>query len=306
MDVKITRFIALASLCLSLTVFSCKTQKNKDISLIKPGATLKMLADGYDFTEGPAVDKNGDVYFTDQPNDQILKWSFSDNKLSQYLHPAGRANGLYFNHEGQLLAAADEKNELWQIDQNKQISVLLDDYKGKKLNGPNDIWVHPSGSIYFTDPYYQRPWWQHTEPQQNAKRVYFLASAAAEPVIATNTLFEQPNGIIGTPDGKKLYVADIDAEKTYEFGISTDGILLGKKLFTNMGSDGMTIDHLGNLYLTGDGVTVFNAQGKKIHHIAVPESWTANVTFGGLEQNVLFITAMDAVYTLDMAVHGVR
>jgi gluconolactonase len=82
--------------------------------------------------------------------------------------------------------------------------------------------------------------------------------------------------------------------------------LKNKRLFADMGSDGMTLDNLGNVYLTGDGVTVFDKNGNQIRHIDVPEKWTANVTFGGPDQKTLFITAMDSVYTLVMAVHGVR
>jgi len=92
---------------------------------------------------------------------------------------------------------------------------------------------------------------------------------------------EQPNGIIGTPDGKTLYIADIGANKTYSYKINRDGSLSDKKLFTELGSDGMTIDNRGNVYLTGNGVTVFDKSGKKIQHIPIDKDWTANVTFGG-------------------------
>ncbi len=118
--------------------------------------------------------------------------------------------------------------------------------------------------------------------------------------------YKQPNGIIGSADGKTLYVADNEAKKTYSFTINVDASLSNRKLFADMGSDGMTIDSAENVYLTGDGVTVFNKYGKKIKHIAIPKKWTANVTFGGPKQDILFITAMDSIYTLDMNVNGVR
>ena len=114
----------------------------------------------------------------------------------------------------------------------------------------------------------------------------------------------QPNGIIGTPNGKKLYVADIGDRKTYSFKINKDGTLSDRKLFTEMGSDGMTIDSKGNVYLTGKGVTVFNKKGEQIEHIPIDEGWTANVTFGGKDRQTLFITAMGSVYTLRMKVRG--
>ena len=116
---------------------------------------------------------------------------------------------------------------------------------------------------------------------------------------------KQPNGIIGTPDGTLLYVADIGASKTYRYRILADGSLKEKKLFCAMGSDGLTIDSEGNIYLTGKGVFVFDPAGNKIEHIDVPEGWTANVCFGGKHQQTLFITASKGLYGLHMTVHGV-
>ena len=114
----------------------------------------------------------------------------------------------------------------------------------------------------------------------------------------------QPNGIIGTPDGKKLYVADIKGRKTYSFIIQKDGTLTDKKLFADMGSDGMTIDSKGNVYLTGKGVTVFNSKGEKIETIPIDAPWTANVCFGGKDSKTLFVTASKSVFTVKMKVKG--
>ena len=91
----------------------------------------------------------------------------------------------------------------------------------------------------------------------------------------------RPNGIIGTPDGKMLYVSDIDGKKTWSYTINSDGSLSDKKLFCELGSDGMTIDDAGNVYLTGHGVTAFDKTGKEVLHIDVQESWTGNICFGG-------------------------
>ena len=114
----------------------------------------------------------------------------------------------------------------------------------------------------------------------------------------------KPNGIVATPDGKYLYVADIEANKTYKFTIAEDGTLKDQTLFAEQGSDGMTMDDKGNIYLTGKGVTVYNKEGKKIEHIDVPADWTANITFWGKERNYLFITASQNVYILKMKVKG--
>jgi gluconolactonase len=274
---------------------------------VAPGAELKLAAEGFKFTEGPAVDPTGDVYFTDQPNDRILKWSAATGKVETFMHPCGRSNGLDFGHDGKLVACADEKGELWRIDpETKKASVLLNHFGGKLFNGPNDVWVDPAGGMYFTDPFYKRDYWQgRDKPDQEKQRLFYLPKGANAPVIADDTLV-QPNGIIGSPDGKLLFVADIGDKKTYQYEIAADATVKNRKLFCEMGSDGMTRDTAGNLYLTGKGVTVFDKDGKKLGEISVPKSWTANVTFGGPDLKTLFITAMDSVYTLEMAVSGIR
>lgn len=280
---------------------SCKAQ-----DIIAEGAELTLVSEEFEFTEGPAVDENGDVYFTDQPNNRIVKWSAADNSVTDWMKPAGRSNGLYFDHNGNLLSCADDKNELWRIDMNKNVTVLISDFEGKLLGGPNDLWQHPDGGIYFTDPQYDRPWWEPTDNRIAIRRVYFYNPTTKEIKIVAEGAYGQPNGIIGSADGKKLYVADNGKKKTYVFTINADDSLSNRVLFADMGSDGMTIDDQDNVYLTGDGVMVFDKDGIQIKHIPVPEDWTANVTFGGPNQDVLFITAMDSVYTLEMAVSGIR
>ena len=270
--------------------------------IIAPGATLQKLAGDFVFTEGPACDRQGNVFFTDQPNDRIHKWSI-DGKLSTFMQPCGRANGLSFDHEGYLWACADEKNELWRIDPAGKTTVVVKDYKGKLLNGPNDVWIQPTGGLYFTDPYYKRDYWKRG-PKEMDECVYYLAPDHQTLTRVIEDL-KQPNGIIGTPDGKLLYVTDIGAGKTYRYGIQPDGALKEKTLFCEMGSDGMTIDSAGNIYLTGKGVSVFDSSGKKIEHIEVPENWTANVCFGGKDKQTLFITATKSLYGLHMRVSGV-
>lgn len=271
--------------------------------IIADGEQLTLLADDFKFTEGPAADEQGNVFFTDQPNNRILKWNAEDHNISVFMEDAGRANGLYFDNEGNLIACADEYSELWEIDKNKDVNLLVRDYRGQRLNGPNDVWVNPDGGIYFTDPYYQRDYWERTEREIFEERVYYLSPDGLNFRFVADG-FVKPNGIIGTPDGTILYVSDIGADITYYYTIANDGNLTDRKVFTNLGSDGMTIDNMGNIYLTGKGVTVFNKEGKQIAHIEVPENWTANVTFGGKENQTLFITAMDSVYILKMNVKG--
>jgi gluconolactonase len=268
-----------------------------------PGAKLILIADNYKFTEGPAADAEGNVYFTDQPTDRILRWGI-DGKLTTFLNPCGRANGLCFDSKGNLWACADEKNELWRIDSAGKATVVLKDYKGKLLNGPNDLWIRPDDGIYFTDPMYKRGYWKRGPKEQDVEGVYFLSPDRKTLTRVAGDL-KQPNGIIGTPDGKTLYVADIGAGQTFAYDITEDGSLSNKRLFCKQGSDGMTIDNEGNVYLTGSGVIVYDKSGKLIQRISVPEPWTANVCFGGRDRQTLFITAGRAVYTIAMRTKGV-
>jgi gluconolactonase len=269
---------------------------------VAPGAILEKLAGGFLFTEGPASDAKGNVYFTDQPNNRILVWT-TDGKLSTFMEASGRSNGLYIDRKGYIWACADEKNELWQIAQDKKVKVILGQFMGKPFNGPNDLWITGKGGVYFTDPYYQRSWWDHKTMPQESQCVYFLRPDHKTIIKVADDLVK-PNGIIGTPDGKMLYVADIGGKKTWSYSIGRDGNLSNKKLFCEMGSDGMTLDEKGNLYLTGNGVTIFDKSGKRIGNIAVPEKWTANVCFGDPDSKSLFITASNGLYRIRMMVKG--
>jgi gluconolactonase len=271
--------------------------------ILAEDATVERLAGEFAFTEGPASDAQGNVYFTDQPNDRILKWSVS-GELTSFMQPSGRANGLCIDENGSIWACADEKNQLWRIAPNGTHTVVLDAHQGKLLNGPNDLWIAHDGGVYFTDPFYQRDYWKRGPKEQECEGVYYLDPGATQSDRVVNDL-EQPNGLIGTPDGKILYVSDIRAGKTWKYTVAEGGGLTGKTLFCELGSDGMTIDDAGNVYLTGKGVTVFDPQGTPVQHIEVPEPWTANVCFGGADRQWLFITAGKGLYRIRTAVSGV-
>ena len=214
-------------------------------------------------------------------------------------------NGLYFDHQGNLIACADEHDQLWQISPEGKIKVLMRDFGGKLLNGPNDLWVDPKGGIYISDPYYQRDYWTRTKPDLDGQKVYYLPKGKKELILAADDL-QKPNGLVGTPDGKYLFVADIGANKTYKYEIMVDGKLTNRTLFTDKGSDGMTIDNRGNIYLVGNGVTVFNPAGKQLAHVDIPAKWTANICFGGRNNDELFITASEGIYVMKTNVKGVE
>jgi gluconolactonase len=272
-------------------------------SLIEPGAKLEKLADGFQFTEGPTADAKGNVYFTDQPSNKIHIWS-TEGVLSTFLDPAGRANGLAFDSKGNLWCCAEEKYEMWIISPDKKVTILPSLFEGKMLNGPNDVWVRKNGGAYFSDPFFKRTWGLASSKSQDILGVYYI-TPDHKSIIRVISDLKQPNGLIGSPDGKTLYVADMGGRKTYTYKINKDGSLTDKKLFCEMGSDGVTLDEKGNFYTTGNGgVTIFDKTGKKIGNIPVPESWTANVCFGGKDMKSLFITASKGLYRIKMTVKG--
>ena len=271
-------------------------------NVVAPGAKLEKLAGNFKFTEGPTLDAKGNLFFVDQPNNRIMKWS-ADGKLSTFLQPSGHANGMMFDAQGNLIACADEYNQLWAIAPDKTVTILVTNFSGKYLNGPNDVWIAPNGAMYLSDPFYRRKWWNHTLMALTNEEVFYLSPDRKTLTPVTNDL-KKPNGITGAPDGKNLFVSDIRDGKTWRYDIAADGALTNKTFFCALGSDGMTIDAVGNLYLTGHGVTVFDKTGKQIDHIDVPEKWSANVCFGGKDRQTLFITATESLYAIQLRVKG--
>jgi gluconolactonase len=295
----------IVNILYNISVFS-QASDSADAGILAPGARLILIDSNFGFTEGPATDKNGNIFFTDQPNDKI--WEYEVNgKLSVFMNKTGRANGLYFDGQGNIISCSDEHDELWSIDMKRNVTVLVKDYHDHRLNGPNDLWIDAQGGIYITDPYFQRDYWtrKNYDSSLGGEFVYYLPLHKKE-LIRVDSTTQKPNGIVGTPDGKYLYIADMGVWKTYRYNINKDGTLSNKTLFANEASDGMTIDDKGNIYLTGNGVTVYNAEGKKILNIPVPEKWTANICFGGKSKDVLFITASKSVYVIQTKVKGIE
>jgi len=275
------------------------------VSVTADGAKVEKLVGGFQFTEGPAADAQGNIFFSDIPNNRIHKWSLSaghltvDGKLSTFLENSKGANGLFFDKTGNLIACEGGGRQLVSIDPNGNVTVLADKYEGKRFNSLNDLWIDPKGGIYFTDPRYGN----RDNMEQDGEHVYYLAPDRKKLIRVVDDMV-RPNGIIGTPDGKLLYVTDHGGDKTFVYTINKDGTLSNKKLFAEEGSDGMTIDNEGNVYLTTKAVAVYNSKGEKIETINVPEQ-PANVCFGGKDKHTLFITARTSLYSLKMRVKGV-
>ena len=268
--------------------------------LVAPGANPVKLAGGFKFTEGPAVAANGDVYFTDIPNNRIHKWAVSEKKLSIFAEESNGANGLYFADDGSLYACqGNAKRVVAYTPDGSDTSSLAKRYDGKKFNKPNDLWIDAKGGVYFSDPNYG-----NKELSQDGMHVYYIQPGGGD-VVRVADGFKTPNGLIGTPDGSMLYIADIGDGKIYRYAIQEDGTLKDRKLFCESGSDGMTLDQHGNVYLTAGSVKVFSPMGEQIADLKFPER-PANVVFGGKELKTLYVTARTGFYSLDMAVTGAK
>ena len=256
-------------------------------------STVQKVADGFRFTEGPTADNEGNIYFTDIDNNRIHKFSI-DGKVSTFMENTEQANGLFFERGGNIIACVGGAGKVVSIDPKGNKTVIADKYEGKPFNSPNDLCADPNGGIYFTDPRYG----QRNNMPQDGEYVYYI-SPDRKQVKRVITDLVRPNGVVGTPDGKILYVADHGGNKTYVYKINQDGTLTDKKIFANQGSDGMDLDRYGNVYLTGRGVSVYNPSGILIQTIRVPEMPT-NVCFGGKDKKTLFITAQKSLYSIRM------
>jgi gluconolactonase len=276
-----------------------KKRAPKSTALVAPGAEVKKLAGDFKFTEGPAADAQGNVYFSDIPNNRILKWSV-DGKLSTFLENSGGANGLYFDKDGNLIACQGEARRIVSISPKGEVTVLADKYEGKKFNSPNDLWIDPKGGVYFSDPRYGAG-----EPmEQKGEYVYYLTPDRKTVILVVSDMV-RPNGLIGTPNGKKLYITDNSGGKTYIYKVNEDGTLTDKKLFAPEGADGMTIDSRSNVYMAVKAVVIYDSKGQKVQEIQVPEQ-PSNVTFGGKDDKTLFITARTSLYAISMDAKGAK
>jgi gluconolactonase len=293
-----------------------------------PQGQLHLIQQGFGFTEGPANDRHGNVYFTDQPNDRIYRWDAGTGAITLWLQGTGRANGTIFDREGNLITASDMHGELWKIRPDKSHKVLIDNYQGKLLNGPNDVWINPvNGGIYITDPIFPRDYWDaddprkqpweptHSEqaPQGKGGYVYYLPPGAHKLVRVTTEAMgwesdAWPNGVVGTPDGKKLYVNKWFYDNhggTWVFDVKRDGTLTHMRKFSDWGGDGMSMDELGNVYISnGEGVLAFDPDGNNI--LKIPTGGGSNNnTFAGRDGKILFITGpSNSVTAIRMKVKG--
>jgi sugar lactone lactonase YvrE len=264
--------------------------------VVAAGAKLVELASGLKFTEGPVADAEGNVYFSDVKASRIYKWS-PDGGARLFREDTGSANGLAIDGDGNLIACQSATGRIVCIDPRGELTIVADEYGGKRFNQTNDLWIDPKGGIYFSDPIYGR-----AENAQGGEHVYYI-SPDRRTVTRVIDDMVRPNGLVGSPDGRTLYVADHGADKTFRYAIRPDGTLADKTLFAASGSDGLKLDGEGNLYFTTDAVVVYSALGKQIARIETPQQPT-NLCFAGRDHKTLFITARTGIYSIQLAVSG--
>ncbi len=273
----------------------------QDSGLIAGGADIVEVRGGFGFLEGPVTDRSGDLYFTDINNNRIWRYT-AGGEFEVAIEPSNNANGLTLDLDGSLLICEQNAQRITRREADGSLSVVADSYEGAPFNSPNDLWVHPDGSIYFTDPRYRFP---EGPPSQPGEYVYRI-SPDRQSVEALVTDIPKPNGIVGTEDGGTLYLASTETRKIYRFDIATDGGLENRTEFADQGSDGMTLDEYGNVYLTwGGGVSIRNPDGDEIEFIETPQN-PANVGFGGADGRTLYMTARTSLYSLRMNVTASR
>jgi gluconolactonase len=305
-----------------------------DILGVKPN--LVHLADGFGFTEGPVYvsikdSQEGYFLFTDQTNDNILilRWHgiapynqitpLSWSKPVVFRHPSNIADGQTTDLEGRLLTAETTGRRISITELNGDVKTLVGFYEGKPLNSPNDLVVKSDGTIWFTDPGYGCL--QFPQECYLPNNVYRFDPKTKE-LKAIITSLKMPNGIAFSPDEKILYVIDsaaIQAPHTYNekyphaiyaFDVTEDmkGVT-HERLFTTVSPgfpDGMRLDASGNIYVGAlDGVQVFNPKGKLIGKILMPKE-TANLTFGGKDNNILFICSSDSIWAIKLNAKGAK
>jgi len=292
--------------------------------LVSPSARIEKLADGFAFTEGPVWIHDGYLLFSDIPNNVINKWS-PEGRVSIFRKLSGYSgvepfrgsqpgsNGLTLDGEGRLIICEHGNRRVTRLEKDGTLTVLADNYQGKRLNSPNDAVFKSDGSLYFTDPPYGLAE-QDNDPgkQLPFNGIYRLKNGKLDLLYKELT---RPNGLAFSPDEKYLYVANSDPQRKIwmRFELKSDGTLVNGQVFFDVTAsaedglpDGMKVDQKGNLYCTGPGgVWIFSPEGKHLGTIK-PVEVPANCAWGDEDGKTLYMTARTGLYRIRLKVAGLR
>lgn len=261
------------------------------------GAEVEKLPGTFRFTEGPTWTKRGTLVFTDIPANILYEW---DGKEMKPLIPDSKnANGTTIDKDDNLYICHHGSREVTMRRPDGTSVVLVDNWDGKKFNSPNDIAIHPNGTIFFTDPSYGLP--RGEELAYGGKNVFFIREGKA---VKYMTGRNQPNGLVFSPDGTKLYVADSADGKIDVLDVNLDAPPEPKLLTDAPGPDGIRMDPEGRIWAAcGDGVRIISPTGELLGTIKFPEQ-PANLCFGE-DGSTLFVTARTGVYRVRLSVKGI-
>jgi gluconolactonase len=300
-------------LCTAVSFFVVSTigaslAQEGGIKGVGPSGPTKKAHTGFKFTEGPIGDADGNVYFTDIPNEKIHKIDAS-GQLSVFREKSNFANGLMVNAKGEIVACEMAGAVVAISKDGKERRVIADKHDGKRFNAPNDLVIDRAGGVYFTDPSFRAP-----TPLPQGKTCVYYVDAAGKVTRLIDDL-PNPNGVRLSPDEKTLYVFPSGQKQMLSYSVEAPGKIGSGKVFCeleqakaggNSGGDGGTVDEKGNVYIAaGTGIQVFDPSGKMLGTIKFPEQ-PSNCTFGGKDMKTLFVTARTSIYACPMEVAGHR
>jgi len=273
--------------------------------IIAPGTQAEVLGTGYGFSEGPAADADGNVYFSDGKNNAIHFYR-TGHKVRLFVDDSTDANGMMFNAKGELVVCEGAAYHVVAFDVKTKTKRILVGQGERQFNEPNDLAIDSTGGFYFTDPNYR-----HRGQKPLKKEDTYYCSASGE-VTRVSDVCQTPNGVLLTPDEKTLYLADNRGKVLYKYDVVAPGQLANERLWIDLGAgpDGMTLDEHGNLYIACGraGVKVYSSTGQPIGIIdqkyGVPHA--SNCVFGGRNFTTLYMTSRDRFLGLKMAVAGVK
>jgi len=288
-------------------------------ALIPLDANIQKLASGFTFTEGPVWDKRSDVlYFSDVRDNTIYSWS-EDEGVNVFIqpvfaeetdHPSVGSNGLTLDREGRLILMEHGYRRVSRLEANGERTTLIDNYRGNRLNSPNDVAWHTNGWLYFTDPPYGMPGLENDPARElNYNGIYRLSPDGEIQLLERNQT--RPNGLVFSPDEETLYVANSDAENKVWYAYTViHGIIGNPRIFYDVNdqssegaADGMKVDTEGNVFATGPGgVWVFDSEGTHLGTIK-PDEVPANVAWGD-DGSTLYMTARTGLYRVKLSTSG--
>jgi len=271
---------------------------------------LERLATDFQFTEGPVWNASGEfLLFSDIRANRIYKWSPTKG-ITIFREPSGNSNGLTYDKEGRLIICEHSNRRLTRIDKDETYTVLIERFRNKHLNSPNDVVVKSNGMIYFTDP----PYGINPEEQELSFQGVYFINPKSKKVTLLKDDFDRPNGISFSPDETVLYIADSSIKQRHirAFDVASDGTIRNNRVFAEIRSelpgnpDGMKVDIEGNLYVAAaGGLWIFSKDGEYLGTIRTPEQ-PANCAWGDEDWKSLFITARTSIYRIKLGVSGIK